>query len=325
MAINFEKSLEVDAPIQEVFAHWRDLGAYARFMPHVRSVRSAGEQQWIWETEDQDWQVALTQELPQEAISWRLSTPHYTSDATVRFATVDEGRTKLVYTAHYPNGLGPNHSAASVTADMALSLEQFAGLFAGTHSAPQQDPEVHAAAQEEEEAEEDEAKDEGEDDKDEQLSQVVNAGQTLQSTLTDATQAWTSSLADAFKSFNALLWSPVQEMASTVKQPIRTWSPRFEVKREGGMLFVSSELPGYTPDDLRIEILNGQLFVSGERASSEEREDATQERFQECLPLNQPVDSRQVDAQLTSAGQLRIALPLKAQTSLAESQAGMPH
>jgi HSP20 family molecular chaperone IbpA/uncharacterized protein YndB with AHSA1/START domain len=323
MTTTFEKSFDIDAPIEEVFEQWAQFANYPRFMPHVREVQSMEGNRWIWETGDQQWQVEMTAQTPQKSISWRITAPDYTSDATMRFEPLEDGQgTKLVYTTHYPNGFGAQHTAASVVEDMQNALMRFAKQAVGqaTEEIAEQTAEqaqvmekvfsplnlVSGAASR--------AAQELEDD----IPFIVESTKTLQRTLAEATQAWTSSFAKAFESFNALIWSPVESLAHELDPSVQTWSPRFEMTEGDGMLLVRSELPGYEATDLHVEIVDGELLISGERQVSQSAGEAGSEedihvleRFQQRLTLTQAVEASQVEAQVTPAGQLRIALPLK--------------
>lgn len=292
MTTTFEKSFDIQAPIKDVFAQWTHFANYPQFMPHVREVRSTEGNRWIWETGDQQWQVEMTAQTPQTSISWRITAPDHTCDATVRFEPLDDGEgTKLVYTAHYPNGFGAHHTAFDVATDMQDTLVRFANqAISDTAQALEDD-----------------------------IPQIVESAKTLQRTLAEATQAWTSSFAKAFESFNALIWSPVESLGLELDPSVRTWSPHFEMTEDNGMLLVRSELPGYDAKNLHVEIVDGELLISGERqlpqptdeAESDEAFTHVSERFLQRLTLTRPVEAKQVDAQVTSTGQLRISLPLK--------------
>jgi len=329
MTTTFEKSFDIEAPIEEVFEQWAQFANYPRFMPHVREVQSMEGNRWIWETADQQWQMEMTTQTPLTSISWRITAPDHTSDATMHFEPIDDGHgTKLIYTTHYPNGFGAQHTAASVVEDMQNALMRFA-----KQAVDQTTEEVAEQSAEQTQATEDaqpmkeafaplnlvssaasRAAQELEDD----IPFIVESTKTLQRTLAEATQAWTSSFAKAFESFNALLWSPVESLGQELDPSVRTWSPNFEMTEENGMLLVRAELPGYEAEDLHVEIVDGDLLISGERQLSQPAGEADSdenihmsERFEQRLTLTQAVEARGVDAQVTPEGQLRIALPLK--------------
>ncbi|MGC4060813.1 MAG: SRPBCC family protein [Aquabacterium sp.] len=329
-----KNTFDIHAPIQEVFAQWTRFTDYPQFMPHVRQVRPIEGARWMWETTDQPWQVEITQQTPQTSIAWRIAAHDHSCDARISLEPIDnEAGTRVVYTAHYPNGFGPHHTAGSVANSMQTTLEQFARLFEDT-TQPHAEQDTADTLLSTMQAQQTQAVDDvlapwsqasaaaadavREFDEDE-IPRVFESATTLQRTLAEATQAWTSSMTKAFASFNALLWSPVESLSQELGPSVRTWSPRFETTQEDGMLLVRSELPGYDAQDLHVEIVDGELLVSGQRHTAPAPADDAStdaavnvsERFQQRMTLTQPVDARHVQAQVTPSGQLRIALPLK--------------
>lgn len=61
------------------------------------------------------------------------------------------------------------------------------------------------------------------------------------------------------------LAGPVRELAETAG-----W-PEIEVKHDGNKLTVMADLPGLKKEDVRVEVLEGELRISGERRSESER------------------------------------------------------
>jgi uncharacterized membrane protein len=43
-----EKTIDVDAPVEQVFAYWRNLSNLPMWMSHVREVRPVGDNRWHW-------------------------------------------------------------------------------------------------------------------------------------------------------------------------------------------------------------------------------------------------------------------------------------
>jgi HSP20 family molecular chaperone IbpA/uncharacterized protein YndB with AHSA1/START domain len=333
MTTTFEKSFDIPAPIENVFDQWTDFTSYAQFMPRVQLVRAGEGDQWIWETEGQQWQVEITQQTPQASISWRISAPDHTCDATLQFEPLDDGeRTRLIYTAHYPNGFGPYHTADSVADDMQTTLAQFTRLLKD-NTPPRALQDTSDAWLSSIHTQQTQAVDnvlaplnqagsaasDAMQELDDEIPHIIESAKTLQHTLDEATLSWTASVAKAFESFNALLWSPVESLSQELGPSVRTLSPRFETSQEDGMLLVRSDLPGYEAQDLHVEIVDGDLLISGQRETSEAPGDDASadaavhltERFLQRMTLTQPVDAKRVEAQVTPTGQLRIVLPLK--------------
>src|SRR6516162_1976706 len=53
----------------------------------------------------------------------------------------------------------------------------------------------------------------------------------------------------------------------------RAWTPAIDVVREDGHLVVRADLPGIKPEEVKIEVEDDILTVSGEHRESEEKKD----------------------------------------------------
>jgi HSP20 family protein len=100
------------------------------------------------------------------------------------------------------------------------------------------------------------------------------------------------------------------------------WSPAIELLERDGQLVVRAELPGLSPEDVRIEITNdGSLVIEGERRSEMEaeeeggvyRSERIYGRFSRVIDLPQGVDVDRAQARFEN-GVLEIALPLSEQS-----------
>lgn len=92
------------------------------------------------------------------------------------------------------------------------------------------------------------------------------------------------------------------------------FNPPCDVEESDLHYLVSFDLPGVSKEDLKIEVLENQLLVSGQRRS-EKRESGTRHlverqygEFQRIFNLPASVDSEKVEANF-SDGVLRIAIP----------------
>lgn len=93
------------------------------------------------------------------------------------------------------------------------------------------------------------------------------------------------------------------------------WSPQVETFRRGDKLVLRAELPGLTKDDVKIEVDDGMLTISGERI--EEHEDTEDEyyqtersygRFYRAFPLPEGVNLDQCEATFKD-GILEVTVP----------------
>ncbi len=98
-----ERSIVVDAPIDEVYRHWSDLTSFPTFMDDVKSVTKLGPETYHWKTSV----GPLTQEfdakatfVPAHSISWR-STTGDDNTGTVNFTAEGPDRTKISVRLEY--------------------------------------------------------------------------------------------------------------------------------------------------------------------------------------------------------------------------------
>lgn len=100
-AIEFQKTVHVQAPIDEVFGFWSDYSKFPRFMTHLKEVRPLGDGKWHWVAEGPAgipiaWDVQMTQLIPKKLLAWR-STPGSAVDTegTIRFDENSKGGTRI--------------------------------------------------------------------------------------------------------------------------------------------------------------------------------------------------------------------------------------
>ena len=101
--------------------------------------------------------------------------------------------------------------------------------------------------------------------------------------------------------------------ASTLDQTM--WTPQVETFRRGDKLVVRADLPGLTKDDVRVEVEDGVLTLSGERTEENEenrgdvyRSERSYGRFYRAIPLPEGVTDEQCDATFKD-GVLEVTLP----------------
>jgi HSP20 family protein len=98
----------------------------------------------------------------------------------------------------------------------------------------------------------------------------------------------------------------------------RTWSPAIDVERDNGGLVVRADVPGIKPEEVKVEIEDGILTVSGEHEETKEEKDEDRhflrrERrygsFHRSMALPAGVDASQVKA-TTRDGVVEVRVPL---------------
>jgi HSP20 family protein len=96
----------------------------------------------------------------------------------------------------------------------------------------------------------------------------------------------------------------------------RAWAPAIDVVREDGHLVVRAELPGIKPEEVKIEVEDDILTVSGEHEERDEekgKQYVRRERrfgsFSRSMALPAGVDARKIKAK-TRDGVVEVTIPL---------------
>ena len=106
------------------------------------------------------------------------------------------------------------------------------------------------------------------------------------------------------------LWSQPSLLTETTN-----WWPQVETFRRGDKLVVRADLPGVKKDDVRVQVENDELTISGERREERDEErdgfyrsERSYGRFYRALPLPEGVNAEQCDASFKD-GVLEVTLP----------------
>jgi HSP20 family protein len=93
------------------------------------------------------------------------------------------------------------------------------------------------------------------------------------------------------------------------------WSPAIDVSQKDGKLYVQAELPGMTPEDVKVEVNNDALVIQGERKSTSETNEGGVRRterqygsFYRSIPLPEGANADQAQAKFNN-GILEITIP----------------
>lgn len=81
-----DRTVRIDAPVERVFAYWRDFRNFPRWMSHVREVRELGDGRYHWSVDGPagvpvEWDSELTEVRQDRELAWR----------SVEGSTVDNG------------------------------------------------------------------------------------------------------------------------------------------------------------------------------------------------------------------------------------------
>jgi len=96
----------------------------------------------------------------------------------------------------------------------------------------------------------------------------------------------------------------------------RVWTPAVDVVRDDGNLVIHAELPGIRPEEVKIEVEDDILTVSGEHEESKDEKDkhyVRRERrygsFSRSMALPSGVDAKKIKAK-THDGVVEVTIPL---------------
>jgi HSP20 family protein len=100
----------------------------------------------------------------------------------------------------------------------------------------------------------------------------------------------------------------------------RAWTPAIDVVREDDHLVVHADLPGIRPEEVKIEVEDDILTVSGEHEESTEqkgrhfmRRERRYGSFRRSMPLPAGVDPKKIEAK-THDGVVEVLIPLPEET-----------
>ena len=110
-AVDIQKTLYIDAPVDQVYAFWTNYENFPLFMSHVREVEDLGAGRSHWSVSGPgglpiEWSAMLTQQIPDEVIAWRSEPGSMLENAgVIRFAPSGSGtRVNLRFCYHPPVG-----------------------------------------------------------------------------------------------------------------------------------------------------------------------------------------------------------------------------
>lgn len=110
-AVDIQKTLYIDAPIEQVYGFWTNYENFPLFMSHVREVEDRGDGRSHWKVSGPggvpiEWNALLIQQTPNEVIAWRSEAGSMLENSgIIRFTPVASGtRVDLRFCYHPPAG-----------------------------------------------------------------------------------------------------------------------------------------------------------------------------------------------------------------------------
>jgi len=104
-----EKSIEVNAPVQQVYNQWTQFEDFPKFMEGVEEVQQIDNKRLRWVAElggkRKEWDAEIFEQVPDEKIAWR-STTGARNSGVVHFRPLDASRTEVHLKMNYePEGV----------------------------------------------------------------------------------------------------------------------------------------------------------------------------------------------------------------------------
>ena len=105
--IALDKTIHIDAPVEQVFGFWTNYANFPRFMRHVKQVQDRGEGRSHWVAQGPggvrvSWDAEITQNIPNQLLAWR-SVPgsQIETEGMVRFDGNHNGGTRVTIRLSY--------------------------------------------------------------------------------------------------------------------------------------------------------------------------------------------------------------------------------
>lgn len=139
MAQRVHESIEVQAPVQDVYSYWSNFENFPNIMSNVEEVRMTGQDTSHWRVKGPlgtsvDFDAKTTEMDPGRGIGWNSIDGDVQTSGEVRFEEVAPGRTRIDVTMNYadPPGGKVGEVAANVLSnperEMREDLQNFAKL-----------------------------------------------------------------------------------------------------------------------------------------------------------------------------------------------------
>lgn len=127
MAQRVQESVEVQAPLQDVFLYWSNFQNLPEIMRNVEEIRATGPDTSHWRVKGPlgttvEYEARTTEMSPTSGIAWQSVEGDVDNSGQVRFEEVATGRTRIEVTMSYADP--PGGKIGEVVADTISNPEQ---------------------------------------------------------------------------------------------------------------------------------------------------------------------------------------------------------
>ena len=111
MAQRVHESIEVQAPLEDVFSYWSNFENFSNFMQNVEEVRMTGQDTSHWRVKGPlgksvEFDARTTEMDPSRGIGWNTVEGEVMTSGEARFEEVSPGRTRIDVTMNYADPPG---------------------------------------------------------------------------------------------------------------------------------------------------------------------------------------------------------------------------
>ena len=131
MAQRVHESIEVEAPVEDIFQYWSNFENFSNFMQNVEEVRMTGQDTSHWKLKGPlgksvEFDARTTEMDPSRGIGWNTVEGEVMTSGEARFEEVTSGRTRIEVTMNYadPPGGKVGEIAANVLSNPERNLQE---------------------------------------------------------------------------------------------------------------------------------------------------------------------------------------------------------
>jgi uncharacterized membrane protein len=131
MAQRVQESIEVQAPLQDVYNYWSDFENFPRFMQNIEEVRMTGQDTSHWKVKGPlgvsvEFDAKTTEMNPERGVGWNTVDGQVMTSGEVTFQEVQPDRTRVELTMNYadPPGGKVGEAVANILSDPEKSTRQ---------------------------------------------------------------------------------------------------------------------------------------------------------------------------------------------------------
>jgi uncharacterized membrane protein len=131
MAQRVHESIEVQAPVEEVFRYWSNFENFSNFMQNVEEVRMTGQDTSHWRVKGPlgktvEFDARTTEVDPNRGIGWNTTEGEVMTSGEARFEEVAPGRTRVEVTMNYadPPGGRVGEAVANILSNPERNLRE---------------------------------------------------------------------------------------------------------------------------------------------------------------------------------------------------------